>query len=384
MQDSNTVICTGCGASAQQSSWNVSGIPATLNYRYTEKEAAESAKQGELRLSECRACGLVFNSAFDAELVSYDSAYDNRQGHSPAFLQHLNNVVEIVSAEIPSHGARILEIGCGKGDFLKQLCARFKATGMGYDTSYEVPLEPEPLNVSFSANYVSSADITENYDLVICRHVIEHVGQIGAFIAELSAIARAAGDAPLLFETPDFDWIVRESAFWDIFYEHCNYFTMDCLSGLCRGNGLKTILHEPVFDGQYQLLLAKPGSKSTSTSEAPPNRLSAFCAQAEVSKSEKLAMIRESAPTGKWALWGSGAKGVTLANYFAANPPLCLIDINPDKQQGFAPVSGIPILSPESALELAPEMILCANPNYVSEINRSLKALNYAGIINSL
>jgi len=197
-------------------------------------------------------------------------------------------------------------------------------------------------------------------------------------------MARAAGNAPLLLETPDFDWILKESAFWDVFYEHCNYFTTGCLSELCNRNELEAILHEPVFDGQYQLLLVKPVSKTILHSETPANRLSSFCIEAESSRTEKLAMIRKSAPSGRWALWGSGAKGVTLANYFASTPPQCLIDINPDKQNGFAPLSAIPILSPESALEFDPEMILCANPNYVSEIKATLNAMNYQGEINSL
>ena len=264
------------------------------------------------------------------------------------------------------------------------MCAKFNATGVGYDTSYETPAEPEPSNVRFSDTYVKASDINEEYDLVICRHVVEHVDQIGAFIEELSVMAKAAGNAPLLLETPDFDWIVKDSAFWDVFYEHCNYFTTSCLRELCNRNGLETVLHEPVFDGQYQLLLVKPGSNSPVLPESPVNRLSKFCQRAEASKSEKFALIREAAPTGKWALWGSGAKGVTLANYFTFNPPICLIDINPDKQQGFAPVSGIPILSPEAAMEFAPEMILCANPNYFSEIKESLNALNYRGKIKSL
>lgn len=67
------------------------------------------------------------------------------------------------------------------------------------------------------------------------------------------------------------------------------------------------------------------------------------------------------------AIWGAGAKGVTLANML--DNVKCVIDINPNKQNCFIPKSCIPILSPKSAMiEYKLDLILVVNPNYLKEI----------------
>ena len=124
---------------------------------------------------------------------------------------------------------------------------------------------------SVEERYVSAADISERFDLVVCRHVVEHIAEIGAFLTGLRAIAARCGGAVTMIETPDFEWTARNACFWDVFYEHCNYFTRPTLAYLCRRAGLSVARHRRVFGGQYQLLeldVARAASRPPPTATA--------------------------------------------------------------------------------------------------------------------
>ena len=90
---------------------------------------------GDISLSFCRECGFVWNSAFNQELLEYDENYQNEQGFSERFQQHLTLVCDLISKEIRP-GAHVKEIGCGKAKFLSMMEAREYQIS-GYDPAYE-------------------------------------------------------------------------------------------------------------------------------------------------------------------------------------------------------------------------------------------------------
>lgn len=73
-------------------------------------------------------------------------------------------------------------------------------------------------------------------------------------------------------------------------------------------------------------------------------------------------------------VWGAASKGVLFALHLQRHGCLLnfAIDINPAKQNKYLPVTGLPVLSPESASEeLRPgDIIFVMNPNYLDEIRQ--------------
>jgi hypothetical protein len=117
--------------------------PVVLNYRFADARAASRVPRRDVSLVQCARCHLVFNASFDPSVIPYDDAYENRQCFSDAFTHHLTGLAQRLTRDLPSSGGRILEVGCGKGDFLRLLCQVSGATAEGYDTSYE-GAEQEP------------------------------------------------------------------------------------------------------------------------------------------------------------------------------------------------------------------------------------------------
>ena len=79
------------------------------------------------------------------------------------------------------------------------------------------------------------------------------------------------------------------------------------------------------------------------------------------------------------ALWGAGAKGVTVANLLDPHCVLidCVVDLNPNKQGHFIPGTGHPIVSPSELLGRGVKNAILMNPNYRQE---NLKILIAADI----
>ncbi len=374
--------CPGCGGRRLTAALLLPKQPVVLNYRFRTAAEARAVPRRDVHLLQCRGCGLVFNAAFEPDVIPYDSRYENRQGFSPVFRAHVTGLVERLSQNPGIRGGRLLEVGCGKGDFLREAARALGAEADGYDTSYEGPAAEDDGRVRFQASYVSAETVQGRYDAVICRHVVEHVPGIGAFFRELAGIARAAGDPLVVIETPRFEWIVENRCLWDVFYEHCNYFTQPTLAHLARLAGFKVVRHRPVFEDQYQWLelrLAKRAAVPTAPGIPAKARLTTFARVARRQLDALTLRIRSERGRKPWAVWGAGAKGVALINLLPRLRPAAVIDSNPAKQGGVLTGTSVPILAPSDPLLAELGLVVIANPNYAAEIRADLAKAGFTG-----
>lgn len=376
--------CPGCGNYGLSAPFRLVDQPVVLNYRFSDPAAASGVPRGDVTLRQCHRCGLVFNATFDISAIPYDKDYENRQCFSTAFQAHLETLARQLTRRNGLTGGRILEIGCGKGDFLRLLCSTACASGEGYDTSYEPSGEPVPAGVSFSSHYLLASEVRGDFDAVICRHVVEHVPEIGAFLRELHDIATAAGDPIVVLETPRFEWIVEHLCLWDVFYEHCNYISTPALGYLCRVAGFRVVRHRSVFRAQYQVLelrLARRPMSDRSTAPGVPEsaRLEFFAERAREHLDDLAAKFSAARDGRPWGVWGAGAKGVALVNQIVGPSPACVIDSNPAKQGGVVPGTHIPIVAPDDARVLELGLVVIANPAYADEIGSVLRSRQFAG-----
>ena len=64
----------------------------------------------------------------------------------------------------------------------------------------------------------------------------------------------------MLFELPDVRRVLDEVAFWDVYYEHCSYFSAGSLARLFRATGFEVLDLALDYDDQYLLLEARPSA----------------------------------------------------------------------------------------------------------------------------
>ena len=330
--------------------FRVEGLPVFQNKMFADRAAALACPKGDVTLVQDMETGLIFNATFDAGLLEYNADYQNEQACSGVFQRHLADVKAIIQRHFS--GKSLIEVGCGKGYFLEYLHqSGYEITGI--DPAYEGD-NPRVVKACFEASLGLSAEG------IILRHVLEHVSDPFAF---LSAIARAnGGKGQIYIEVPCFDWVCQHHAWFDIFYEHVNYFR---LADLHRMFG-KVYESGHVFGGQYLYVVA-----DLATLRKPVLAPQDICSFPEdfLADIERVAAIAK----GKHkVIWGGASKGVIFALYMqraGVNIDL-VIDINPAKQGKFMAGSGLKISSPGEGMKTLQtgEDVFVMNSNYLQEI----------------
>lgn len=364
------------------------GVPVHQNLVVHSNMQARSVVRGDLEMMVCDACGFVFNRQFDLARLAYGEEYDNTQSCSPyfdAYLDHLAN--ELVKIQ----GVRdctVVEVGCGKGHFLEKLVNTPDANirGYGFDPSYIGSEVTCGGRANYKRCYYDSSCTDVAADVVICRHVIEHVPSPLDLLLSVRSALEQSPKARVFFETPCVDWILENRVLWDFFYEHCSLFNEGSLTRAFEESGFNVTKVDHIFGGQYLWLEARVGqvsSSPTSTGQKTGSLAQAY-RHAEASIRDIWQnRIHNLQKQGKVALWGAGAKGATLANLIDPEGTLidCVVDVNPNKQGGFIPGSGQRIVAPS---ELPVRGVLNAvlmNPNYRQENEQLLAS---AGITTNL
>ncbi|MCL2932617.1 MAG: class I SAM-dependent methyltransferase [Trichodesmium sp. MAG_R03] len=358
-------------------------VPVYQNMVFESQELAVGANRGNLRLACCEECGFIFNQSFELAMLDYDNEYDNAQHCSPSFDKYLDKLLHYLIVEKGIKNSRIVEVGCGQGYFLRKLVEIEKVGnyGYGFDPSYRGASFELDGRLRFEKRYYDAECSNIPADVVICRHVIEHITEP---LELLKSVRQALANSPkalVFFETPCAKWIMKNQTFWDLFYEHCSYFTAESLTTAFETSGFQVEAVKNVFGGQYLWLEATVSDKKPIDSQTAGVILSLV---QQFSKSEKKykqtwqLKIQELAAKEKIAIWGAGAKGVTFANLIDPSCKLisCVVDINPNKQGNYLPGTGHPILSYQELAKLGVTYAIVMNQNYFKEIENLLQSAN--------
>jgi SAM-dependent methyltransferase len=356
-------------------------VPVHQNLVFGSEREALNIPRGDLSMVACHACGFVFNRSFDESKLLYGARYDNAQLASGVFQDHVRRLVRHIVGERGVRNAQIVEVGCGKGEFIRALVMDDSANnrGIGFDPSYVGPDQELGERLRFERRFYDATCADIPADAVVSRHVIEHVPRplelLGAIFA---ALAHRPG-ARLFLETPCVAWILDNVVVWDVFYEHCSLFTARSLATACERAGFTVDSVDHVFGGQYLWLEA---------THAPPDRVSRDAGRIPeqagrfaTMQAQKLARwqsrVRELAGAGRLALWGAAAKGVTFANLVDPERAYfdCLVDINPAKQGGYVAGTGHPIIAPVELVNRGVSAAVLLNPNYEDEVVAMLREL---------
>lgn len=357
---SNSPNCPLCQHSSLASGFELQDIPVFQNKVYETEAAARQAITGEINLRYCPQCTFIFNASFQPSLMEYDQKYQNEQSYSGYFQNYLNDIIQLLLAR-GFGGSRVIEIGCGQGAFLEKLLASgFDA--IGFDPAY-LGDQPYVIKDYFSAKYNA-----RHADLIIMRHTLEHIPEPLQFLQDLASMT---GDQAMVFiEVPDWNWIMSRRAFWDVVYEHCNYFNRQSLTGMFERSEWGSLFHS-----QYMYVLAGLNQlrEKACVAENPAvfdlQRLADHC------NAWKGHLRRQ----GRSLIWGAGAKGCNFVNLLDPNRELvsAVIDINPLKQNHYIATTGHKIIGPQQLSECDEQTIFVMNDIYLSEIQEMTRNLQF-------
>ena len=249
-------------------------VPVNQNLLYKTSEDARNSVCGDLDIHCNEDTGFIYNKAFDPNLINYSENYNNNQYHSSYFGTYIAEQINWLTAKFGQSGLTIIEIGCGKGYYSRLLAERFPLCKIyGFDTSYVKSADDNLPNLQFYNEYFTEKYSYLRPDVVICRHVIEHIQDPLDFLTKIRA---TISENTLLFlETPDVNWILENTVIFDFFYEHCSYFNPSSLGNVLRMAGFESIETRRAFGGQYMWSVARATNNKQQTTNEPLRKLCA-------------------------------------------------------------------------------------------------------------
>ncbi|HYE35697.1 class I SAM-dependent methyltransferase [Methylocaldum sp.] len=384
--------CIVCGNDRIVPMIAIDRMPILCSVQWPTREDALNAPCGNIDLGFCPECGHIYNRAFDPGILEYSDAYDSSLHYSASFNRYAEALADRLIDKYRLHGKNIIEIGCGKGEFLAMLCERGDNRGLGFDVSYEPERAQASERITFIKDYFQEKYLETDADLVVCRHVLEHISHPASFLATVRQALGERTQTAVYFEVPNALFTLKDLGIWDLIYEHCSYFTPASLHSAFVRAAFRVSKMDIAFYGQFLTIEAIPAPEAMQLEEPPEIsrkdeelvRLGRYVAVFQENYSRKLeewrARLQSSREQRKrTVLWGAGSKGVMFLNALApGNPVEYVVDINPHKQGLYVPGSSQQIVPPEFLATYRPDQVIVMNPIYREEIRRQLEGLGVA------
>lgn len=377
--------CPACGSTSLDPFYEVASIPVHSCLMMDTKEDARGFARDDLRLAVCTECGFITNVLFDPKWSAYAPNYEDQQSFSPTFNSFAGGLARDLVARYDLHGRDLVEVGCSKGDFLAMLCELGGNRGVGIDPSaLEGRVRSEAAGrMRFLNAYYGPEHVEIPADFICCRHTLEHIQPVRAFMDLLRAAVRHNPGAPVMIEIPETARVLRDAAFEDIYYEHCSYFTPGTLASLMRRAGFETYDLRVEYDDQY--LVVEAGTDPArgrrfgieETVAETLDLVATFRSRISTAQETWRGRIRTvRAAGGKVAIWGSGSKCVAFLSTLGMEGEVdCVVDINPNRHGKFIPGLGIRIDAPDVIAELQPTLVIVMNRIYMNEISQAVSAM---------
>lgn len=378
---SKTVRCTVCTGARVTPFLRIEDAPISCNHPCADRGAAMRAPTASISLGFCRDCGHILNTEYDMKRLDYRPGYENSLQGSEQFRRYDDKLVTALLERYRLRGKVIVEIGCGRGQFLRALCERGANFGFGFDPSYsdEEQESNETSQVVIWAEPFGSQNLDLNAQFVCSRHTLEHVGNPRAFLSQIRN-ATNRSETPVFFEIPNGLYTLRDGGIWDIIYEHCSYFTPSSLARIFLETGFEPVEVTETFSGQFLTIHAITSTFKWNTRRAAVQdleRLVETFAQRYHTELEdwKSRLRRLESAARRIVVWGAGAKATTFLNLLRPTSITYVVDVNPRKHGKYVLGTGQRIVSPEFLCDYLADDVICMNPNYLSEISDQVRAL---------
>jgi len=389
----NAVECPLCDGDSLGRGLLLRNIPVHTVVLHHSREEALSQPCADMDLACCKRCGFVFNAAYDPALHHYSEDYEATQSFSGTFNAFNQAVAADVAIVCRDRPGPVVEVGCGQGEFLVLL----KQHGIGRLAGFDPAFDPgrsaivgHPSIAMHNCRFLPEA-VVEPPAGIVCKMTLEHIAKPIAFLSQIASLARRSKDCPVFIQVPNARTVFETGSFWDVYYEHCCYFSPATLTHAMTMTGLSVEDLRNGFEGQYLIARARadsgfgPARGREYPVECELDRFHAFCTAIR----QNIAYWRQWAActghAGRVALWGGGSKAVAfLSATGIAGHVAAAIDINPRKAGTYLAGSGVPVVSPDTATDLELSDIVLLNPAYKAEVDSMMRARGIAPRLHML
>jgi len=320
------------------------------------KEELASDKGLDLNLHQCPCCGLV---QLDCEPVHYYRDVIRAGGGTTTMTElrqaQYRHFIDLCGLQ----GKRILEVGCGQGEFLEMLKG-FPVQGFGIENKQDLVDKAVAKGLSVVRDFASDAQHKipgAPFDAFMQFNFIEHQPRPNEMVQCIRENLVDGGVG--LVTAPAFEYI-RHDCVYEIMRDHLAYYTDGALRFLFMRNGFD-VLESGVVNRDTNYVIVK--KREVLTRETFKTNF------AEIKQGLNAFVSQRKTEGRTLAFWAASHQCFTAASFLDHPEDVAyIVDSAKFKQGKYSPTSHIPIISPEAFYANPADDILVLAPGYTDEI----------------
>lgn len=353
--------CIVCGAELIDTPLlHFSNMPSAAQHM-PDKNTLSADKGIDLDLYQCSGCGLV---QFCCEPVDYYRDVIRSGGFNSTMAElrreEYKRFIEVCGLE----GKKIIEIGCGQGEFL-QVLTEFPVEAHGIEHSLELVNIGRAKGLNISQNFAETPETKiENapFDAFLSFNFLEHQPRPNDMMRCIYNNLKDGGYG--LVTVPSFEYILENNSFYELLRDHIANYTEGSLRFLMEKNGFDVLHCRIINRDTIEFIVQK--RKRTDVSglilnyDTLTNQMREYV-NSRIQRDKKV------------AVWGASHQGFTAISTTGVQDGISyIIDSAPFKQGKYAPASHLPIVAPEHFYTEPVDCILIIAPGYTDEIANSI------------
>ncbi len=321
-----------------------------------DKDDLANDKAIDLEVYQCSGCGLV---QLGNDSVPYYKEVIRATGFSESMKQFRLKQFKDFIEKYSLKGKKIIEIGCGKGEYLS-LMAQLGVDAYGLEASGESVYACRKQGLKVIQGFIEDENYkieNEPFDAFFMMSFLEHIPHPNKLLRGIFNNLR--DDAVGLVEVPNFDMILRKNLFSEFISDHLMYFTKDTLIITLNINGFEVIECKEIW---HDYII------SAIVQKRKPIVLSHFNNYL-LSLKEDINKFLTRYEDKKVAVWGAGHQALAVLSLAEiSNKIKYVVDSATFKQGKYTPATHIPIVSPETIeIDLIDAIIVMAG-SYSDEV----------------
>ena len=361
------VVCRVCKSNCfKDRLLGYSNMPSSAQ-GFLNLDELKSDSGSDLGIVQCQSCGLI---QLDNKPVSYFKEVIRASAFSEEMRNFRLKQFKSWVKEFNLTNRKILEVGCGKGEYLEILSdVGADAYGIEYSSKSVEYCIKKNLNVTKGFLGDKKSDFKNiKFDGFMCLSFMEHWPKPNKVLSGLSINLNEG--AMGLIEGPNFDMILDDGLYSEFISDHLLYFTKETLIFTLQFNGFEVLSCEPIW---HNYILSAVVRKRVKTNL---DFFEGFKNQVK----HDLDLFLERFPEKRVAIWGAGHQALaTISLSKIENNINYIVDSAVFKQGKYTPASHIKIVSEEELVKNPVDALIIMAGSYSEEIIKIMR-LKYTHI----
>lgn len=353
-------FCRLCNAALSKPLLILENMPGSAQHLPTKDQLTEDVAQN-LGICQCSGCGLT---QVDCEPVHYYKEVIRAIAYSPEMKAFRKSQLANFAREFKLAGQQVLEVGCGKGEYLELLAE----VGMEpWGTEFGKTSALEAANRGYRVEKIFPDDIDLKlagapFAAFFSFNFMEHWPEPRKV---LRCIAENLDDSAVgLIEVPNFDMLIEKQMATEFVADHLTYFTSETFKRALELCGFEVLEVKEVW---YRYIL------SAVVRKRPLLGVARFKKSLEAQRDRVNRFISQSGAAGV-AVWGAGHQALaTMALMGLRDRVRYVVDSAPFKQGRYTPATHIPVVSPDELDNQPVDSILIMAAGFSDEVASNIK-----------